>query len=465
MGKHKNTKGEKDINKVLKYNELKSNEVRGTIHNVATSADKSINESEELLKNLGYGKELLIAKNTLTYRPSTAVGLKLPSWDELLAEANSAINYDVELENILSAEEFQYAYQDLECINKEFATKVKLDKTDIQFLLVAAALQAMRWVLMPELGKIINPDTRIDDKTGDSIIKRKKNEYANKHKDWDTSKESQGRRGRESEGKSWKEIIYSSVPYDATAGSPAQNISMEGKYHRYKTLGHDPILGWIFGTANILTDTITLNNFTSYRVEKMKFTSSKILLPFMFEEAYYWIKDDIHRLPAAVFRQGLHFESDKYTKLGLPVPLLGAISEDLAGKLYKSQYDALCFAKDIKKIGASATIAIIINMIIGLVHGLFYNAEEDGERDIYEVRTRKILMYSNAIASTSNVITVCIVKNPKKLDISGLLVTISRLFTDIRFIARLKQEFIETELYAGMEYELKRVDRLFMEGI
>lgn len=240
---------------------------------------------------------------------------------------------------------------------------------------------------------------------------------------------------------------------------------MEGKYHRYKTIGHDPILGWIFGTANILTDTITLNNFTSYRVEKMKFTSNKVLLPILFKEAYYWVEDDIHRLPAAVFRQGLHFESDKYTKLGLPVPLLGVFSENLAGKLYKSQYDALCFAKDMKKIGMSAIIAIIINMIIGLTHGLFYNADKDGERDLYEVRTRKILMYSNVLASASNVITVCITKNPKKLDIGGLLVTISRLFTDVRFITRIKQEFIEAELDAGMQYELDEADRLFAEGI
>lgn len=113
---------------------------------------------------------------------------------------------------------------------------------------------------------------------GDVKVKQKKNEYVNNHKKWDNSKEAQGRRGKQRKGKYWTEIVYSSVPYDATKGSPAQNVKLEGKYHRYKTLGHDPILGWVFGTANILTDTITLNNFTSYRIEKMKFTSEKVLL-------------------------------------------------------------------------------------------------------------------------------------------------------------------------------------------
>ncbi|MDF2503301.1 hypothetical protein [Clostridium sp.] len=73
-------------------------------------------------------------------------------------------------------------------------------------------------------------------------------------------------------------------------------------------------------------------------------------------------------------------------------------------------------------------------------------------------------MYSNLIASTSNVITVCITKNPKKLDIGGLLVTISRLFTDIRFIARVKEEFINAELDARMQIEIVEAERLLYES-
>lgn len=178
MGRYKYTEDEKDINKVLKFNELRSNEVRESLNNVATSADKLINESEELLKSLGYGKELLLTKNTPHPSLATAVDLKLVSWDELLAEAESLIDYDVELEDILSAEEIQYAYQDLERINKEFTRKVKLNKTDISFLIAATALQTLRWILMPELGEKIDTDSRTDDKTGDSKVKEKKDEYA-----------------------------------------------------------------------------------------------------------------------------------------------------------------------------------------------------------------------------------------------------------------------------------------------
>ena len=53
---------------------------------------------------------------------------------------------------------------------------------------------------------------------------------------------------------------------------------------------------------------------------------------------------------------------------------------------------------------------------------------------MYEVRTRKILLISGAIASASNIVEACILKNPKALDIGGLLVTASKLFTMPGFI-------------------------------
>ena len=465
MGVYKYTKNEKEINKVLKLNELESNEVKKEFKDVAVKGDKLISETEELLKSLGYDKELLEIKLESRKCDQVNKNLELRSWDEIVDEANSVIDYDVKLEDILTDKEFQNAYRDLDRINRELSRATKLNKTDIAFLFIATGLQTLRWILMPELGEKINSETRINDKEGDNKVKQTKDEYVNSHKGWDVSKEAQGRKLRQQEGKSWQEIVYSSVPYDATRGSRDQNVKLEGKYHRYKTLGHDPILGWVFGTANILTDTITLNDFKSYRIEKMKFTNEKVQLLAIFEEAYYWIRDDFHRLPAAIFRQGLHFESDKYTKLGLPIPILGVFSENIAGKLYKNQYDYLCLTKDIKKVGLSSAIAVIINMIIGLIHGLFYNEEKDGDRELYEVRTRKILMYSNIIASSSNVITVCITKNPKKLDLGGLMVTLSRLFTDIRFISRVKQEFIEGELALGMKEQFDEADRLFIEGI
>ena len=104
-----------------------------------------------------------------------------------------------------------------------------------------------------------------------------------------------------------------------------------------------------------------------------------------------------------------------------------------------SQYDFLCFVQDSKIGGISAVLSILINMVISLLHGLYYDEGSDGNRDLFEVRTRKILLYSNTLASTGNIAATLITKNAKMLDIGGLLVTISRLYTDARFIARAKE--------------------------
>ena len=64
------------------------------------------------------------------------------------------------------------------------------------------------------------------------------------------------------------------------------------------------------------------------------------------------------------------------------------------------------------------------------------------ESKLYEVKTRKILSYSNLIASSSNLAVVSITKDMKLLDLGGLGVTIYRLITDKKFIRQIKEEFI-----------------------
>ena len=78
-----------------------------------------------------------------------------------------------------------------------------------------------------------------------------------------------------------------------------------------------------------------------------------------------------------------------------------------------SQYDFLCFVRDSKIEGISAVLSILINMVISLLHGLYYDEGSDGNRDLFEVRTRKILLYSNTLASTGNVADTLITKNTK----------------------------------------------------
>ena len=73
------------------------------------------------------------------------------------------------------------------------------------------------------------------------------------------------------------------------------------------------------------------------------------------------------------------------------------------------------------------------------------------------MRTRKIILYSNLIASTSNIIASVLAERYELLDVGGILVTISRLITDVRFICKVKDEFIQSKIdqqFEGIKSEL-----------
>lgn len=367
-----------------------------------------------------------------------------------------------------------------ETIDKEFAKKTSIrNKTDLKFLAIAIVLEVTKGLLFPvvaekmEYGRSFDPADRLDH--NDKVIKNTEKEETGLYRDKKMEKYGTGE---------WIELLYRSVPYDITAGTGnMEDINLHAGQHRLYTLGHDPILGWIFGTANILTDTITMTpgaiviegnsskiadllkiaSIRSYRIirkPKMKVTEERVSLLQLFEESYNIIREHPMNLPAAVFKQSQHLKSDVYTKLGLPVPVVEMFSPEFASKLYSNHYDALCLERDVKVVGSSAILSIVIDILIGLIHGLYYDTQKDGSRDLFEVRTRKILLVANTIGTGSNLIYTYLSKNARSLDIGGLLITLSHLFTDTRFLVRIKQEFIENRLYEKIASEIDEIDEI-----
>lgn len=412
---------------------------------------------------LGYGKELSDVKRNIqnvSRNPKLQYGSDAEEWDILLQKAEKEVTGEVLLEDILSSEEITRAYNELEEIDKEFSKRTSIiNQTDLNFLAVATALQVTKTLLFPyfakkgKYGESFDESERLihNDKSIEKAHREANDSFRDKYS--------------ETHGKGyWINILYQTPPYDITKGSKELEINMEGKYHRLHTLGHDPILGWIFGTANILTDVITMNNFQSYRVERkpnMRITGEKVRIDKLFEESYQVIKADYLNLLAAIFAQAQHLKSDVYTKVGLPVPLLASFNETFASNLYKKQYDALCFSRDAKIVTTSYIASMFIDMIIGSVHSLFRSEYE--EKELYSVRTRKILLISNTIASTSSILNAYITKNPKKLDIGSLLLTVTHLFADVRFMAKIKDEFIHNEISQRVYRELDETDKMFRE--
>lgn len=454
--------------KILKYNQNESLKLSGAIDETNRRLSNRISESEALLKSLGYEPKAMkpVPDRQAPVRETRSVR---KSYNEILADANQSLGQesDYGFEDILSSGEIAQAYRRVDEINEAFSRATRLNRTDLCFLVLATALQTVRWIFTPRIGESFDPNERMDhnDKSIKDEERASKNEFRDKHYSKDGNPDGDYWEPKDGEGrpkKSWIEILYSKVPYDRIKGGADLGLGLSGPTHRQKTFGHDPILGWVFGPANILTETISLTDLNNYRVVGDRISGETLTHPKLFGETIDASREDWHCLAAAIAAHGIHLKSDVYTKLGLPVPLLSLINEEWVQQLTKNHYDALCFQRDIKTIAKSALASIFINMIISFVHGLFYNPERHGDRrELYEVKTRKILLISNSLASTSNIIYCCLTKNPHKLDIGGLLVTLARLFMDIRFITRIKEEFIQGELDKDLNRALTELDELY----
>ena len=476
MSRYNYTDSEKETLKVLKMQESQLESLAEGIKEDSSDAQRAAEDLSALRQQI----ESMLRDKGLTPPPSeeapeidTTIKVcseEIPTWNEIADRANATVQQEVEFEDLLTKEEFQFSIDEVKRINDEFSAKTGiLNKKDLSFLMIATALQTARWLIIQklcgDLGKSIDTSTRISDKEGNQHkhpILKKANEKFDPHPNIN--------------GKypSWKEILWGTYPridggkangccpYDAQAGAPLWFEEGGRGAHRSKSLGHDPVAGWIFGPANLMTQTITLTDFSSYNViYPGNCFGSPISTLEVFFGAFQSTKEDWLRLPAALVAHYAHLKSDVFTKAGLPVPLVGILTEDLAGDLYKSQYDSLCLVKDWEIIGKQAGFSILINMIIGLIHGLLYNPDKDGERKFYEVRTRKILMISNVLASSGNIAYAIATENWKELDVGGILVSLYRLFTDVRFISKVKSEFIEKEMDKVLEKELKELDSFF----
>lgn len=414
--------------------------------------------------------------------------------DTLVNQKDSLVSEMERVQNVL--ENVDDIVSDLD---KQFSEKTGiLNKTDMSFLFVAIMLQSLRWILSPEMKipkieKLKDEDLRVakadrlksDEKqhkggiydkrsSGSEYEEKQINIYLSEHEEkYEASrKEYHGENGRDTQYRTWIEIMLRAVPYDAMLAQDKQKVpnisglnkynekekrysNISGRNHHVATLGHDPVLGWIFGTMNIMSSSITFCDLKTYDVVQTNPTLNKWGQVINYAKQYstgdlleYCVNsgmEDGKRIPAAVTRQAIHFASDKYCVQGLPIPLLSRIDPKKAQELIEKGWNSREFSyltqHDLGVIGVNAVISILINEILKAIYLYCLELDEKDEK-IKEVRIRKVLTVANLIVSTSNVVFTSVTGRWEKLDIGGIGVSLIQLFTTKKFIDEVKQEFI-----------------------
>lgn len=285
MSKFKNSELDKQINSVLKHQDE-------TLFNIhfpsAQECDTAIEKTESLLRDLGYEQESLKGLIPTTQEKKIMV---VPTWDELCEEAKLHVGMEGALEDLFTNEELESNERFICQLNEDYNALYRLDEIDIAIAVVAGMIGATVDILLvgvPQKSKTGLKAGPLSDYIRDYFDKIFPEEEMQKLANSKISK----------------------VPYDAQDNRHT-TIHVEGLsayYHRLLQLGHDPLLGFVFGVLDILTGRMTT-------IDKSGNIVSQIM------ENYAERRETT--IFSALAKQIIHFKSDITTSMGLPVPLMG----------------------------------------------------------------------------------------------------------------------------------------------
>lgn len=392
---YKYTKKEMLRNKILKSQDERLKSI-----SFPNQMDDSIEQSEELIKLLGFENRLKEIKQASYIKSQEdKISLKLPQWEELVQQAEQEIRYNVSLKSLFTNEELRRNEEYIQKMNNDFNQLHKLDSIDLSISVLAGIIAAALDILL--IG--------IPQPTTEGLKAGSLSNYIRKYFEDKFPPEEMEKLGGKTQYK---------TPYDAQDNRNT-TIHVEGLsayYHRLLSLGHDPILGFLIGILDIMNNRMTT-------IDK----SGKIVSQVM---GCYTGRTE-SSLFEALLRQLRHLKSDLTTSMGLPAPLMGVfnlfqfgeigeekqtIAEIVQGMYYEG-YDFIHFC--------SASIPVMVSEIIVRICYAFKRIKEGYSiKDSIPVtlnRTQRpklgtMLFISHSISTSINAGKVYFTKNPMSIN-------------------------------------------------
>lgn len=430
MSKFKYSETEKQINSVLKHQD----EALKTIHFPSTAeADATIEKADALLRSLGYQAKTL--KGFAPAQPRKV--MVIPTWDECCAEAERHVGTGCELESLFTEEELRSNELAIHQLNEEFNAVHRLDLFDISIAALAGLVGAVVDILL----------VGIPQKTPEGLKGGPLSNYVRDYFD---------KKFPEEEMKKLANSKVSKVPYDAQDNRHT-SIRVEGLsayYHRLLQLGHDPLLGFVFGVADILTGRMTT-------IDKNGNIVSQVM------ENYADRKEsDIF---AALAKQVVHFKSDVTTSMGLPVPLMslfnllqfGSIGEEeqtiaeIVQGMYYEGYDFIHFC-------SMSIPAMLVEVIVRLGYAIKRIKEGHSIKDSIPLSLNRekhpklatMLFIGHASATAANAGKVYFKKNPVAINYPQWIAFAKYSYSQLRWVLLEKPSMRDTYVRGKINEEL-----------
>lgn len=398
MSKYDYSEVEQQINNVLAHQDKELKE----IDKLDTSGlDSCISESEKLLRSLGYGNRVreLKAQNKNVPAETPRKVMVVPSWENLCNEAEEHVGSGHELEELFTPDELLSNEWVVQQLNYEYNQLHHLDKFDVAICVAAGLLGAAVDILLVGI-----PQKTPEGLKGGTLANFIRDQFDKKFPADEMEKLANSK--------------VSKVPYDAQDNRNTK-IYVDGLstyYHRLMSLGHDPLLGLVFGVTDILTGRMTTID-----------RNGKIVSQIM--ENYADRKEsDIF---AAIAKQIIHYKSDITTSMGLPAPMMalfnlmqfGSIGEEeqtvaeIVQGMYYEGYDFIHFC-------ALSIPVMIVEVVTRMGYAIKRIKEGHGIKDSIPFATNReknprlatMLFIGHSAATAINAGKVFFTKNPMAIN-------------------------------------------------
>ncbi len=409
------------------------------------AVDATIQSSEALLKQLGRSLPSAAAAPTRSSRSQGPI--VLPSWDDVLAEARAAIPERVDVYSLLSPEEVATVAQRHNAIGKELGWASSLDRFDWGLAIAAGLLAGATDVILvgiPAHGGFLGSKPS----SGGPLSNVAKT-FSGKVFPPNTVRQ--------------LEKAYS-VSFDPSTNAQLKEAvaGLGPRTHRYHSLGHDPLLGFVFGVRDILT-----GEFTA--IDK----NGRLIVQHVADAAFPG-EDAVARLLGALGMVAGHLASDVATPAGLPAPLMpllqflqfgkagrgGYTIGEVSRQMYRSGYDLRHFA--------ATSVPVIISELFVRV-GYFARAASLGKSlkdaipNAAVPKLRRQLLVAHSVALLVNAGKVYFTQNPLSLSWAQILVFLRYLLPELGFLLfgaeAERAMMVQKDLLSGYGELLEDIDR------
>ena len=435
---------EQEINKVLVHHSVMLKEIQEK-RKQASQFDTSA--AEKILKSRGY--DLPPRKDSVAPLNKRRVVVVRP-WNEILEEADKFVVGECEIESIFTEEELQQNKEAIRLMNEEFNQIHHLDKVDVAIGALAGMVGAAVDILM----------VGIPEKTPEGLKAGPLSNYIRDYFD---------RKFPEEEMQKLANSKESKVPFDAQDNRHT-TIRVEGLsayYHRLLQLGHDPVLGFVFGVADILTGRMTT-------IDKTGKVVSQVM------ENYADRKEtEIFR---ALAKQIAHFKSDVTTSMGFPAPFMsmfnllqfGNIGEydqtiaEIVQGMYYEGYDFIHFC-------SMSVPAMLVEVIVRIGYAFKRINEGHTIKDSIPVALNRekhpklatMLFLGHSAATAVNAGKVAFTENPMAINYAQWIAFTKYSYSQLKWaiIERpaMKDAYVTGKIYEELKEVFDEVDNTFEE--